>query len=181
MPNLIDYTYFDGGVVNIAQTDQLAVQEQITAYIAQFEPEFMADLLGYEFYQQFLTDIAEQRMIDILTGITYTYGGKQYRWNGLTYIIGSGATAVKISPIANYVYWHILRDNAEMTFGIGTGTTTSENSTRTSPIRLQVKAWNNMVEMIIQLRDFLNRHPDEYPEYDKTMIKWFHWQNEFNL
>lgn len=178
---LIDITYFEGGVLNIAQTAQPAVAESVNAYIAQFEPEFMVKLFGLEFYNLFVAEMATARMQSLLIGVTYTYNDKTYRWNGLQYIIGSGDTAVKQSPIANYVYWHYLRDNAELTLGIGTGVTTGENVTRTSPIRLQVKAWNAMVEQIIQLRDYLHRRANDYPEYDSTQVDWFCWQNEFNL
>ncbi len=176
----IDLTYFSWGL-NIAQLSQPSVQNRVNAYIQQYEAEFMVKLFGLEFYNLFVAELATARMQSLLIGVTYTYSGNTYRWNGLQYVIGSGNTAVKQSPIANYVYWHYLQDTAEVTIGIGTGVTTGENVTRTSPIRLQVKAWNDMIDMIISLRDYITRNPTQYPEYKSSQVEWFCHQNEFNL
>lgn len=180
MPNLIDVTYFQERL-DIPQINQVAVEERVNAYITRFEPEFMTQLLGYEFYQLFLTDIATQRMIDLKDGKTYTYNNVQYRFNGLLYVIGSGDTAVKQSCIANYVYWNLVNDSATILTGTGAAVTQSENVDRVSPTWKLAQVWNEMIDMIISLRDFLIRNKDTYPEYSSSQVNWFHWQNGLNI
>ena len=110
---LIDRTYFTG-MLSIAQSEGQN-KDLLNYYIAQYEPDFMTRYLGYAFYQLVITE-SSARMTAFKTGTTYTYEGVTHRWNGLAYIIDANT---RFSPIANYVYWHYIGENATHIGGVG--------------------------------------------------------------
>lgn len=169
---LINRTYFTG-MLSIAQSEG-AVKDLLDMYIAQYEPEWLVKYLGYAFSQLVIAD-ADQRMHDLILGKTYTYNDKEYRWDGITYIINDD---VRFSPIANYIYWHFIGDNATNIGGIGGVNTNAENAQRVSPIRKQITAWNKMCDMVTEMREYLHRNADIYPEYDKNLVVCNERQNE---
>lgn len=164
---LIDSTYFlrDEIVIpNLADSD--AVIQKVNNLIEVHEPRFLQDLFGYGFYKLFTAGIAamEQRWIDIRDGVDYVdSSNRTLRWNGLI----DETTNVKISPIANYVYYHYQRSLASQSTGIGEVETVPAGAKSATPAEKMVQAWNEMVEYSWQFKYFMNAPSSitAYPEW----------------
>lgn len=81
----------------------------------------------------------------------------------------------KESPIANYVYYWIRRNNATQTSGSGEKIMQQDNATNESPIQKQTDAWNEMVDQCKVCREYLLSNVDLYPQYKDpyTLINRF--------
>lgn len=73
--------------------------------------------------------------------------------------------AVKKSPIANYVYWHWLQNEATSTTGTGEKVADNQNSVNASPGNKMIRAWNQMVKWNWDLIEFLLSNGDVYPQF----------------
>lgn len=181
--SLIDNTYFYSGVTKIAGIATEPIGSTVTAYIAQFEPEFLTQLLGYTLYDLLITTPTEERFVKLIEGDTYVYNGRTQQYKGLIYSYGTGDAEVKYSMIANYVYWHYLRDNAVQLGTTGTSATKTENADRIAPIYKQTTAWNAMADQVRILKQYIYANTDIYPEYEPcyTDYNLTHYQNNMNI
>lgn len=178
---LIDRTYFIGEI-NLPNTNQTAVQENIDFLISKREPELLIALFGYAMYKAFIAGLLEdpvpQRWVDLRDGVDYTdTDGTLRHWMGLVAVDGE----VKESLIANYVYYWFTRKEATQTTGVGEVVTKTENSARVSPMAKQVRVWNEMVDWIAELFNFLQVKKEDYPEWKPDIIGEFDYINAFNL
>lgn len=177
---LIDRSYFIGEI-DIPNTNQVAVQENLDYLISKREPELLMALWGYAMYKAFLAglllDPVPQRWIDLRDGVDYTHDGEQRHWMGLISKTGEP----KESLIANYVYYWYTRKKATQTSGVGEVATKTENSVRISPIAKQVHAWNQMVQWIWDMDYFLDEKKADYPELKP--VNQCQWEplNPYNL
>lgn len=78
----------------------------------------------------------------------------------------------KYSMIANYVFYHWLSDATTQTVGLGEVQTRAEAADLVSPIVKQVRIWNELVDHINILREFLYANADDYPEYQPIDVDW---------
>lgn len=125
--SFIDTSYFVGEL-NIPNTDQAAVLQRLTWFIAKYEPEFLRKLMGYPLYKAFLAGInvvspavPNIKWLNILYGAEYTdYQGYIQKWKGLI---------VTDTPIYNlsggYVYKAPLYLTAGQTVGLTPNTNTA--------------------------------------------------------
>lgn len=180
---ILDTTYFDGDLL-IAGLNDTSIMAALNAAIDQYEVEFLQKLLGPSLYEAFNTAINELTGADfsadfdpsdfdlgtmderwqwLLEGHTYTYGGRQYAWQGMT-------NARKQSPLACYVYYFYRDDRNTHTTSISEVKSQSENASVVSAGRKMVKAWNKMVDLNKTLYGLLilSDTDDEryYPELD---------------
>src|SRR3954471_2443196 len=108
--SLIDKTYFVGEI-NIPDTDNPAVEERLNFFIAKYEEEFLKTVLGYSLWSSYTTGIAVTPTPDVIwtnlrDGVEYLVSEKTYKYRGLY------NPTLKLSPIANYVYyWWMRSDN----------------------------------------------------------------------
>ncbi len=83
---LIDRSYFIGGL-NIPNSGDTSVGELIDWFIEKHEPEFLDCLLSYELYKALKAGLQvvtpEQRWIDLVQGVEYSYQSRTYKWRGL--------------------------------------------------------------------------------------------------
>ena len=151
---LIDPSYFHGEIL-IAQRGQLEVQEDIEGLIAKYEPKILRELLGKSLYKEFMEGLEDPfpdpKWINLRDGV-------DGEWMGL-------ANMDKLSLIANYVYYHWMRKENLQTVGIGTVKVEAENAVKASPVEKYVRAWNEMVDWICELHDYIRDHIDDYPDY----------------
>lgn len=177
---LIDRTYFIGEI-NLPNTNQLAVQENLDFLISKREPELLTQLFGYEMFKAFTTGLTEdpvpQRWVDLRDGVDYQDGDVLRHWMGLVAIDGEP----KESLIANYVYYWFTRKEATQTSGVGEVATKTENSVRVSPMAKQVRAWNEMVGWIAELFNYLQVKQDEFPEWKPDNKCLWDYINAFNV
>lgn len=165
MARLIDISYFIGER-QIANSNTPAVGERLNWFIAKYETQFLKLLLGDSLYAEFvaglLVDPVETQWADLRDGASYVYDDRTYLYSGLR-----DATA-KRSPIADYVYYHYLRDAATQSTGIGEVKTKGENSTATNSMQKQVRAWNDMAVWVRESAIYLNGVFNEWSSENKA-------------
>lgn len=159
---LIDYTYFVGQI-NIPNVDKPATLQALDTFIAENENDTMCNLLGYELFKAFQTEIATQtqRMVDLRDGVEYSYGGRLYKWRGLKFLQNN----TKYSLLAYYIYFMYMQNKATNTSGTGENVATTENSVAHNSIDKQVYAHNQFVRHSADLYQFLNAKYNLYPEW----------------
>jgi len=186
----IDTSYFFGELV-ISQVQSGAGATAMQLIIDSREEELLVKLLGYELYKAYQAALAlevddtpgpavllEERFRDLRDGKEYTdSSGVLVKWPGLRFTVGTS----KKSLIANYVYWHYIRDNH--TFTTGSGEKKSPLAINALPEAKLVRAWNQMVEWNIKLYEFIDDHITTYPEARRLDIDYslFTKQNTLNL
>lgn len=164
---LIDEQYFTGqlflpGLGGRIQTERLGI------VIDERQEEFLDKALGYAlsaaFQQGILALPVDQRWLDLLNGKTYqdAYGITR-KWVGFQ-------NEQHKSPLANYVYYWLTRENATMTTTTGEAKPDKENAGNVSYAAKEARAWNDMVTMLQGLNAFLEVSNSQdvpvYPEWD---------------
>lgn len=96
---------------------------------------------------------------------TYSYFG-----NSSSVTTGNENTLYRESPIANYIYYWYLRNNASTT--AGSGEAQNSVSTAISPADKQRRAWNQMVEWNRELIEFLYSSNTVYTQFDTSFFYW---------
>lgn len=195
--SLIDETYFVGDLVipNANSTNQagVAVLERLTWFIEKYEPIFLKDLLGYDLWKLVDTQITQEeenspatplpRLDRIINGYEYTgQNAKVYKWRGLIFTEGT----TKQSMIANYVYWHWLKDQVSQTVGLGESATQAQNATLVSPTIKMNRAWDEISRQAMELNYFLQSNQTDYPEwvlnYNRiASLRFLAPQNQFGI
>jgi hypothetical protein len=106
--------------------------------------------------------------ITLLNGDTFAPLEKYY-----IHLLSIGSTinytGINISPIANYVYFYYMRDNATQTTRNSEKSSKSANATDASPANKQRAAWNDMVWMNKKLYGYLKANNVTYgynPNYN---------------
>ena len=160
---LINSSYFIGEK-SIPNTSYPEVAGIVSNLIAIHEKDFLIKLLGYELFKLFIAGIAvgspDQRYLDIKNGVEFTgLDGRLKKWEGLV-----DATTFK-SPIADYVYYHYLRQVANNASGVGQVQATVENSMIVSSAKQQARSYNNMVTKCMLFVEFMQLNGSVYPEY----------------
>ncbi len=79
----------------------------------------------------------------------------------------------KRSLIANYVYWFFMKNTASYTTSNGEATAKKENSVDHSPDFKMVNAWNQMSDMIMTLKEFLDVNLETYPEFANYVFPYW--------
>lgn len=147
---MIDYTFFQDGLLRVDGAMALAAPSPtnealtgfISSFIGKYEPEYLRKLLGDELYNDFLVHEDE--------------GRHDACWEGLKVLLVSDCGEFKISPIANYVYFHLLR-HAQSTATMN-GVKTDGDENLISPQRKMVYAWNDMVSSNRRIYIWLTGH-----------------------
>lgn len=152
---ITDYTFFQDGLLRVDGALALAtpsptneaIAGRINSFIERYEPEYLCKLLGEKLYSDFLL---------------YDKGESVNDWEGFMGVLVKGST-YKTSPIANYVYFHLLRashTDATMNGVKGDG----DDGKRVSPERKMVFAWNDMVQQNRQIYKWLEKA--NYKDWD---------------
>lgn len=126
---MIDYTFFRDGLLMVDGALALAspspindaIGSRIESFIQRYEPEYLRKLLGEELYNDFLAN---------------------GNWDELKEILVDDSA--KVSPVANYVYFHMVR-HSQSTATIN-GVKNDGDSNLVNPTQKMVWAWNDMVK-----------------------------------
>lgn len=169
MTNLIDVTYFNHPR-DIPNTTYDEVISQVNDLVKEYQKEYLMGILGYDTYLLFAAGLAvvaptpiDAKWLAIRDGVTFTaWDGRQYAWTGLI-------NADKDSPLADYVYYHWLRENQSHSSGIGETQAQPQAGRMTSSAQKQATAYNRMVKKNRILRDMLQSNYTGYPEYQNYM------------
>lgn len=171
----IDTTYFEGEL-SLGQITSGAVTAAVNLYIEKYEDLLLTRLLGYELYRDYKAGIAV--VPTPLTKWTELRDGKEYtnsydvltKYRGLKFTSGS----LKQSPIANFVYYHYLKDNISFTMGAGEVKPKSNSSDNVNPYPKMVRAWNEMVDWNWELVHFLREYDTIYPQFEDSNVFGFY-------
>lgn len=117
-----------------------------------------------------------------LTAGTFNTGATLFLLKGPSISLGTDST-IKKSPIANYVYYRFLEDDAINTTLVGQVANKSDNATRVSPKLKMIDAWNRMVDYNTELFRFLQSGTNSYPEWNERQFgnELYHKKNSFDL
>lgn len=162
----IDTSYFYGDLT-IAQISQASNAAALQIFIDAKEEELLTKLLGYPLLKLYKAGITANTQIyeDIRDGKEYTDSlGKLTKWVGLAFTIGTA----KKSLIANYVYWHWIRDN--YSFTTGSSEKKTDLAINALPDEKLVRAWNEMVNWNTALYEFLTVNIATYPDFEDVII-----------
>lgn len=162
---IIDYTFFQDGLLLVDGALALAapsptnegIAHRIESFIEKYEPEYLCKLLGEELYNDFLVN------------------GESAKWDEFKKLLVKESSLAKASPIANYVYFFMVRSSQSTATLNGVKTDGDENIV--SPQRKMVWVWNDMVYMNRKIYVWLCknfRHVQTEQELLETI-------NEFNV
>lgn len=182
MANLITLDWFDGDA-NMPARDKTGSDQGLQRYINEYEPKFMREVLGVGFYEVFKTDQADPRMQELINGVIYQVDGKDKYWQGLASETGTGVNTVRLSPIADYVFYMWNKGKVTRPSNAGRVIPAVDNSTLVNPVQIMVKVWNKMVETNRSMYWFLKNNATVYPEweYAKCNCNFFETINEFGF
>ncbi|MDX1938455.1 MAG: hypothetical protein SFU21_15145, partial [Flavihumibacter sp.] len=168
-PSIIDNSYFIRNVY-LANAQSSEVAPEIDLFIQKYEPELLKLMMGYGLYKEFIDSINSpapaQKYIDLLFGVAYNdVNGKPQYWMGL-------ANANKLSVIANYVYYHYVRNNNTQTTAAGETISKSEAASRTNAGYKATWAWNEMRNWLVEFNLFMNSKEIDYPLWADYDFPW---------
>lgn len=176
MANLITLDFFIGDI-NLPGRDKTGSDQGLQRYINEYGPVFMRQLLGLDFYNLFLSEIATPRMIALRDGKEYQVDGKTKYWQGLVQVYGTGENIVRISPIAIAIYLAWNRNKATRTTNTGEAKPQTDNSVQVNAIQKMVQVENKMVEIVRSMHEYLKTDTTTgaltYPEWDYTETNYY--------
>jgi hypothetical protein len=177
---LLSKSYFFGQLM-IAQLSQSTVEATLNAMIAKYEPIFLDCVLEPTIVDEMMiaynASIAAEDPVPLIpkwqkllygSAFVDSYGDSR-RWNGL---ISDNDALVKQSPIANYVYYWYMRDNASQTVGNGEKKNKSENAVDANPNHKMCRAWNEMTDAVRVLREYMRINTVDFPTWVDPKNNW---------
>lgn len=102
--------------------------------------------------------------LTLLGGILFNNGTVVFLQTGLSLSVISGAI-IRISPIANYVFYQFVDEREEDFTLVGNVKSTTENNRVVNATQRLVYTWNRMVDMNRLLYNFLYINKTVYPEW----------------
>lgn len=151
---LTDFSYFIREI-NIGQLSQIYVHENLSYFIKKYENDFLINVFGFNMAQQVIA--ANNDLVNSSQAMRNLIEGNGV-WIGLV-------NDAKISPIANYIYVKYTESELMQSVGTGVVIPKNENSTVVNPIYKLVWAWNEMLEIISQMHQFILSNKEDYPDY----------------
>lgn len=159
---IINTSYFFGDLY-IAQITETQVANTVNKYIQKYEPQFLQRVFGYEMAKNIDTTYP-----DILNGKEFNnvYNANRLdKWIGLKVDLGGGKFS---SVIANYVYTKYMEDNMSFSTGSGEKIIEQTSSETVSPGVKIIRAWNEMVDQLNVLVQFMMSDRVTYVAYSPS-------------
>lgn len=179
---LINSDFFVDGL-DIPNTGKDDVSVRLSGFIAQYEVECLRQILGYPLYKLFNAEVQSgtysERFQNLLDGADYTVNDRLRNWQGLVRSEDNDddEPILRISLIANYIYWFWMDDAATKSTGVGaTGKMDVQAGKSVTPADKMVKAWNSFSAQTQAMISFLWNKKDEdgirvYPEFERCDIQ----------
>jgi hypothetical protein len=147
---IIDNTYFNG-IINVPNVNEPTSDEAdlLNTNIDKYVRLFLQEVLGFEKFEELdsyiiegqLQPTAPQMWLDLVNGTTYTKDGKNYKWKGLKYDLGTS----KISILAYFVYFNQYQNSFNSQ--IGQVYVEPKNGINANPTEHLTQIFNEFVEM----------------------------------
>lgn len=184
---LIDQTYFKGelslpilSVSNpcdeeldgVALALQTVGENNLDGFVDKYVTDYLVRLMGLELTQTFLAEIETDSPAQIWTNLQ-----KQLLIQFGTY---------KTSPLANYVYYWLMRDARTKTTTAGEADAEFDNAKNVNNQYKLVKAWNDMANTTLRIQRWLCQNKAIYAEYaadctDRNICSLTMYINTFGL
>ena len=103
--------------------------------------------------------------LTLATGYTFAEGDTYFYQKEISVSISAESGLVPQSPIANFVYYHWMRNNASFSTASGEKTIKNPTAVNTTPVVKMVDAWNEMAGWNKKLVEFLYVNLVTYPEF----------------
>ena len=154
---IIDYTYFTGLLsiglspdTGAPSTTRDAEREKIEYYITVYEREYLRKILGENMCSEFIGYLnSEEDNVD--------------KWEKLLALLSE-----KYSPIACYIFFKYIKEGNYSVTRVGTVTSADDDAV--SPMVIQMRAWNDMVDMNKRVYQLLQADEYEGVRFDPSMI-----------
>lgn len=156
MANAINLNYFTRSLFLPNSDANKPEGQQLLAFIAQYEPEFLVKFFGVDLADLVQDEINSAGSVGgnvqkIVYGRDFVnLAGVTKRWVGLV------NTTTYISPIANYVYYLVQQQRDTSSTGIGEMMQQTQNATRTNAGAKTTFAWNQMVDYLLVLDEYIH-------------------------
>lgn len=152
---IITASYFHGtltlpniktsGGTGVAQAVQTVGELELESFMLQYEREFLQKLLGRKLAADFTAGLSEDPVAE--------------KWQDLKDQIYMKHDGYYYSPVANYIYFWVMQAGRTTTTTKGEQKPTQDYALVASESRKMVRAWNDMLPMIDEIRYFILRNP----------------------
>lgn len=142
--------------LEVAQTTENSVVNNLNWFIDSYEEEMIILLLGQPLYDAYKAGML--------------VGPPEAKWTALDLKLYQTAP-IKVSPCANYVYWFYQRSLVTRTTGSGEKLLKSENSTNVGNAPKVKLMWNKMVKLNKSIINWLV-NSGNYTEYVKPIDQY---------
>ena len=154
---IIDYTYFTGLLsiglspdTGAPSTTRDAEREKIEYYITVYEREYLRKILGENMCGEFIDYLnSEEDNVD--------------KWEKLLALLSE-----KYSPIACYIFFKYIKEGNYSVTRVGTVTSADDDAV--SPMVIQMRAWNDMVDMNKRVYQLLQADEYEGVRFDPCLL-----------
>jgi hypothetical protein len=141
--------------------DPVAGQSEVALPISLIGKQFIIEQRAFGQLRPDEYEITVDNKLRLLGGKIFS-NGDTYFYKVATLSLNTHTGAVKKSFIANYVYYHFMRNADTATTGAGEVKSKAENSTPVSPAQKVCSAWNELSQWICDMIQFLDKHRDTY-------------------
>ena len=153
MSYLVDTTYFAKGqlaINNVTDTGfaGLSVAENVSDYVARYEPVYLTKLLGATLYAYLVAHQTEPRIVALIAKLRNSTD--------------------KISPIASYIYYRYMQENQVIQTEGGDKETAPAGMTTMANLAKHCAIWNWMSDQSTIINDWLTDNLATYPEFSQT-------------
>lgn len=172
----LDGTYFQGnlvlpqygrqpknaeaGTIDALLTETVG-EQSLDWLIARYEEEFLRKLLGSPLHEAWSEGLAAETPSQI--------------WLDLKDRIFSIVGGIHISPAANYVYFFAMKSGASDTTMTGEKRQTGTFSENVSVVRKQVAAWNDMVDAVHHIREWIYARREDIADVMSGCVDFREW------
>lgn len=150
---IIDERYFikELRIPNTSEVDVDGSDMPFTGWMDQYARLYLQETLGASLFNDLDSDVtdgildagAQQKWLDLVNGVGYSYNGIDYVWKGLIFTEGT----FKGSVIAYYVYCEWLKFQLSQQTGLGESRGEAVNSMSANSTHRYVSTWNTFVKM----------------------------------
>ena len=130
---------------------QTVGEKNLETFIDKYAVDYLVRLFGVELTQTFLAELEKSSPAQI--------------WLDLKDKLLLQAGSYKSLPIANYVYYWLMRDARTKTTMAGEADPDFDHATNANDRYKLVKAWNDMADMTLRVQQWFYRNIAHYREY----------------
>lgn len=162
---LIDKTYFKGELslpnipimisdeinYGVKEALQSVGEKDLNTFVDKYVTDYLIRLFGRELTEKFLSEIITEIPAEI--------------WDNLKKQLLIEIGPYKASPLANYVYYWLMRDARTKTTQAGESDSNFDNAENVNNNYKLVKAWNDMANMTCTINKWFCKNIQYYEEY----------------